>query len=153
MNTPLYKSTAYDGIILANINLMFRFLKGSNHDILRPSTATSQPRSAFRGTSPTSFKPPSQISNNYESLSFPRNSERPDSAHSQNPYTSIAMPSSPRRQYDSRPSSGHNYEGLHTKRSTSYESVEQRSSKFNPVFDESLSTAVSARSVSAYGSK
>ena len=147
------------------LNSRYFSSQGSNHDILRPSTATSQSRSAFRGISPTSFKPPSNIGSYYEPSIRAQVPGKPGSVASQNPYTSVSMPSSPARHtsnYDSRASSSSGYEKLNSQRGAGYESLAGSydkkpsiagSSKLNPVFDESLSTAVSIPSGSTYGSK
>ena len=132
--------------------------QGSNHDILRPSSrTTSEPRSAFRSFTPTSLKPPSNIGSYYEpSL---RAHVPGSSVASQNPYTS----SPERASYDSRHDSNDGYERLNSRRSAEYKSpyagydrktsIAGQSSKLNPVFDESLSTAVSVFSGSEQGSK
>ena len=139
---------------------VFFIFQGSSHDILRPSTTTSQPRSAFRSATPTSTKPPTNIGSYYEP---PTRAQIPGSSvGSPNPYTSV--PSSPvRSNYDSQRGSSDGYERINSRRTAQYEStygaydkrtsIGGQSSKLNPVFDESLSTVVSHRSSSEDGSK
>lgn len=144
----------------------------ASHDVSRPNAATnddvrsntvSQSRTAFRAITPTSSKPPTNIGSYYGPSSRTQVPEKPSSAASPNPYTSVSMPTSPAR-HDSQLNSSGGYERLSFQQSGAYESLGGgyetydrttslggQSSKFNPVFDESLST-VPVRS-GPYGSK